>query len=38
MQIDYFELVYCFESTGNELYVALYFTSLAAFVADVRSL
>ena len=34
MQIDYFELVYCFESTDNELYVA----SLAAFVADVRSL
>ena len=37
-QIGNFELVYCFESTVNELHVALSFTSLAASVSEVRSL
>ena len=38
VQIDDFELVYCFESTGNELHVALHFASLAAPVAEISSL
>ena len=38
VQIDDFELVYCFESTVNELLVALHFASLAASVAEISSL
>ena len=37
-QIGDFELVYCFESTVNELHVALCFVSLAASVPEIRSL
>ena len=37
-QIGDFELVNCFESTVNELHVALCFASLAASVAEKRLL
>ena len=36
VQIGDFESVHCFESKVNELYVVLYFTSLAASVAEIR--
>ena len=38
VQIDDFELVYCFASAVNELHVALHFASLAASVAEISSL
>ena len=38
MQNGDFELVRCFESTVNELHVALYFASLAASVAEIHLL
>ena len=37
-QIGDYELVYCFESTVNELHVALCFASLTAFFAEIRTL
>ena len=36
--IGNFELVYCFESTVNELHVALCFASPAASIPEIRSL
>ena len=36
VQIGNLEVVHCFESTVNELHVALHFTSLAASVAEIR--
>ena len=38
VQIDDFQLVYCFESAVSELHVALYVTSLAASVTEIHSL
>ena len=38
VQIGNFELVVCFESTVNGLHVVLHFASLAASVAEMRSL
>ena len=37
MQIGNFELVHCFESTVNELHVALNFASLAVSISEICS-